>query len=128
MLSRLSLRITLTLLLGLSALAVVTAIAVGASSRHATMMADRADKLRAVVRCTVGIATNLEKEVAAQHMTGEQALARLCDTIPAMRFDDGPGSIAISNADTAMVVVHGANPALENAKSTASDEHGHSVD
>ena len=125
MLSRLSLRIKLTLLLGLSALAVVTAIAVGASSLHTTMMADRADKLRAVVRSAVGIATNLEKEVAAQHMTRDQALARLRDTIHAMRFDDGAGYIAISNADTAMVLVHGANPALENAKSTASDGHGH---
>jgi methyl-accepting chemotaxis protein len=123
--SRLSLRIKLTLLLGLSALAVVTAIAVGASSLHATMMADRADKLHAVVRSVVGIATNLEKEIAAQHMTRDQALARLRDTIHAMRFDNGAGCIAISNADTAMVLVHGATPALENAKSTASDRHGH---
>ena len=127
MLSRLSLRIKLTLLLALSALAVVAAIGVGASSLHATMMADRADKLRAIVHTAVGIAGKLEQEVAAQHMTHEQALTRLRDTLHGMRFDDGAGYVTVSGASSAVTIVHGADPGREGTKSTVTDGQGHKL-
>ena len=127
MLSRLSLRTKLVLLLGLSTLAVIIAIAVGAAALHATMLADRTDKLRAIVRTGVGVADDLEREVAAQHLTREQALARLREAIHSMRFDGGEGYIAVTNAETSAVIVHGSDPSRENKKSTANDGQGHTL-
>jgi methyl-accepting chemotaxis protein len=89
------------------------------------MMTDRADKLRAVVRSAVGIASSLEQQVTAQHMTREQAIARLRETIHGMRFDDGVGYVAVSGIDSSIVIAHGANPSLENTKVSATDGQGH---
>jgi len=125
MLSRLSLRIKLSMLLGLAMLAVITAIAIGASALHATMMADRADKLRAVVHTAVGIADNLQREVAAQHITPDQSVARLRDAIHGMRFDDGVGYVVVTNADSSVIIAHGSNTKREGTKSDASDGQGH---
>jgi methyl-accepting chemotaxis protein len=127
MLSRLSLRTKLAMLLGLAMLAVIAAIAVGASALHGTMMADRADKLRAIVRTAVGIADNLEHEVAAQHITREQATARLREAIHGMRFDDGVGYVVATRADSFVIIAHGTNPKREGTKSDASDGQGHQL-
>ncbi len=64
-LSRFKLRAKLTLLLGLSALAVVLSIGAAAWLMHDRMFSDRIDKLRAVVQSTISIAQSLESRVAA---------------------------------------------------------------
>ncbi len=127
MLSRLSLYIKLSMLLGLAMLAMVAAIATGASALHSTMMADRIDKLHAIVRSAVGIAEELERQVAAQHTTREQAFVQLRDAIHGMRFDDGVGYVAMTNADTSVTMINGGDPARENKKSTANDGQGHTL-
>jgi methyl-accepting chemotaxis protein len=125
MLSRLALRTKLAALFGLSAAAVIIAIAVGAAVLHQTMMADRADKLRAVVRSAVGIAERLEHEVTAQHLTREQAMEQLRAAIRGMRFDNGEGYVAVCDLETGIVLADGTNPSLEGSKTTASDDKGH---
>jgi methyl-accepting chemotaxis protein len=127
MLSRLSLHIKLAMLLGLAMVAMIAAIATGASALHGTMMTDRIDKLHAIVRSAVGIAEELEREVTAQHLTREQAFAQLRDTIHGMRFDDGVGYVAMTNADTSVTMINGGDPARENKKSTANDGQGHTL-
>jgi methyl-accepting chemotaxis protein len=87
-LSRFKLRAKLTMLLGLSALAVVLSIGAAAWLMHDRMFGDRIDKLRAVVQSTISIAKSLESRVAVHQLTREQALALLRDDVHALRFDD----------------------------------------
>ena len=83
-LRHLRLRTKLTLLLGLSALALVVSIGAAASLMQQRMFDDRVDKLRAVVQSTIGIAQSLENRVTAHALTREQALAMLRDDIHAL--------------------------------------------
>src|SRR5208337_993825 len=80
-LSRLALRTKFALLLGLSALGVVVAIAAGSSMRNQRMIDDRVDKLRALVQSTVAVAQSLENQVATQKLTHDQAFAQLATFI-----------------------------------------------
>ncbi len=122
-LSHLKLRTKLTLLLGLSALALVASIGAAASIIHQRMFDDRVDKLRAVVQSTIAIAQSLENRVTAHALTREQALALLRDDVHAMRFDDGVGYVFAQTLDN-ILVLHGATPALEGKPSPAVDENG----
>ena len=92
-LSHFRLRTKLTLLLGLSALAVVISIGASASLMQRRMFDDRIDKLRAVVQSTIGIAQSLDDRVVSHQFTREQALALLRDDVHAMRFDGGGGYV-----------------------------------
>ncbi|MDR3537874.1 MAG: methyl-accepting chemotaxis protein [Acetobacteraceae bacterium] len=125
-LSRLNLRTKLTLLLGMSALALVVSIGVAASLMRQRMVDDRVDKLRAVVELTTSIAQSLDKRVAAHQLTREQAMALLADDIHAMRFDEGTGYVYARAMANNMIVLHGATPALEGkpAPATTVDEKG----
>ncbi len=122
-LSRLRLRTKLTLVLGLSVLAVVVSIGAAASLLQQRMFDDRVDKLRAVVQSTIGIAQSLEARVAARKLTREQALALLRDDIHAMRFDSGAGYVVAQTLDN-MIVIHATVPALEGKASPVTDEKG----
>ncbi len=110
-LSHFKLRVKLTLLLGLSALAVVLSIGAAAWLMQDRMFNDRIDKLRAVVQSTISIAQSLENRVVAK-FTREQALAMLRDDIHALRFNNGAGYVYAQTLDNIMVL-HGAAPALE---------------
>ncbi len=127
-LSNLNLRTKLSLLLGLSALAVVISIGAAAWLMQGRMFNDRIDKLRAVVQSTISIAKSLDSRVAAHQFTHEQALALLRDDIHAMRFDDGGGYVYAQTLDN-MVVLHGASPALEGkpVPANVTDENGRPV-
>jgi methyl-accepting chemotaxis protein len=123
-LTRLTLRAKLALLIGLSALAVVVSIAVAASLIHERMFADRIDKLQSVTQAALGLAQALEDQVAAKQMSHEQALAQFGKALHAIRFDNGDGYIVAQTLDTSMVVVHGANPGLDGKPSSAKDASG----
>ena len=127
-LSHFRLRTKLTFLLGLSALAVVISIGAAASLMQRRMFNDRIDKLRAVVQSTIGIAQSLENRVVSHQFTREQALALLRDDVHAMRFDGGGGYVYAQTLDN-MVVLHGANPAMEGkpAPATTVNENGRQV-
>jgi methyl-accepting chemotaxis protein len=122
-LSRFKIRTKLTLLLGLSALAVVISIGAAASLMHQRMFDDRVDKLRAVVQSTISVAKSLESRVTARQLTREQALVLLGDDIHAMRFDQGGGYVVAQTLGN-VIVLHGTVPALENKPSSAADENG----
>ena len=126
MFSRLRLRTKLTLLLSLSALAVVAAIAFGAMALRDRMADDRLDKLRAVVQSTLTIARGLETQVAAKTLTHDQAVERLRETIHLMRFDHGNGYVTMSQTD-GTVLIHGGNPSREGKPSVATDSNGRPI-
>jgi len=122
-LSHLKIGTKLTLLLGMSALALVASIGVAASLMHQRMFDDRVDKLRAVAQSAISIAQTLESQVLAHTLTREQALALLRDGIHAIRFDGGGGYLVAQTLDN-MVVAHGVVPALDGKPSPATDASG----
>jgi methyl-accepting chemotaxis protein len=125
-LSHLKIRTKLTLLLGMSALAVITSIGAAASIIHQRMFDDRVDKLRAVVQSTIAIAQSLEHRVTAHDLTREQALVLLRDDIHAIRFDGGAGYVTAWTTD-GIVVAHGTVPALEGKPTPVADTGGRTV-
>jgi methyl-accepting chemotaxis protein len=74
LLSSLRIRTKLTLLLSLSAIALVLSMSVAASLIRQRMFDDRVDKLRGVTETALGIAKALEDQVVTHAMTREQAL------------------------------------------------------
>ena len=126
-LSRFKLRAKLTLLLGLSAMAVVLSIGAAAWLMQDRMLSDRIDKLRAVVQSTISIAQSLDARVATHQLTREQALALLRDDVHALRFDNGAGYVFAETLDD-VLVLHGTVPALEGKPSPPSkNENGRLV-
>jgi methyl-accepting chemotaxis protein len=115
--SHLSLRLKLAILLVLSALALMASIVVAGSVLHGRMLDDRVDKLRAVVDTALGIATALEKQVAAHEMTREQALGQFRAIAHSVRVDGGSEYFTAytSGDDSAgrLVSVHGLDPGME---------------
>ena len=125
LLSHFKLRTKLSLLLGLSALALVVSIGAAATLMHQRMVDDRVDKLRTVVQSTISIAQALEQRIAAKQLSHEQALALLRDDIHAIRFDAGSGYIYVLAQDNT-IVVNGISPEREGTRVPASttDENG----
>jgi methyl-accepting chemotaxis protein len=120
LLSRLKLGTKLTLLLGLSAIAMVAIGGIGATTLHQRMLDDRLDKLQSVVSSTVAIAAALEARVGAQEITRQQALELFHRDIRAIRYDAGTGYLAVQDMHTGNVLMHGVNAALE-GKPTPND-------
>ncbi len=92
-LSHLRLRTKLTLLLGLSALALIASIGLAASQIHQRMLDDRISTLRATTEMALGLAAALEQEAAAGKLTRAEAVARLGAALHVMHFDTGIGYI-----------------------------------
>jgi methyl-accepting chemotaxis protein len=111
-LSRFNLRTKLAMLLVLSALALVASIGAGASLMHQRMIADRLDKLTAMVQSARELAASLEAEVEAHNLTRDQALAQMRKAIHAMQFDHGTGYIG-AMTESGLFLMHGADPGLE---------------
>src|ERR1700683_5135550 len=127
LLSRLKLRTKLTLLLGLSALAVIASIAAGVAALHGRMTDDRADKMRAVVDMGKGLAQDLARQVTAKELSQDQADARFRAEVHAMRFDDGDGYLAVHVAGPNgedMMFANGGSPQLEGKVSQTRDASG----
>ncbi|CAH2601955.1 HAMP domain-containing protein [Rhodovastum atsumiense] len=117
-LHRLRLPAKLALLLGLSAMAMVAMMAMSASTLHQRMMDGRVGKLRAVVEGTISIARSLEARVVAGELTREQAKAQLRQVVHGLRYDGGEGYISVTDADSGMVLMHGADPGREGKPAT----------
>jgi methyl-accepting chemotaxis protein len=125
-LSHLRLRTKLTLLLGLSALAVIASIGLAASQLQQRMLDDRIDKLHAAAQMTIGLAKSLEQQVAAGKMTHDAALAQLAAALHVMHFDNGDG-YAVFQSRAGLVLAHGGNPAQEGKPPTGRDASGRST-
>jgi methyl-accepting chemotaxis protein len=123
LLSRLRLRTKLAILTGLSALAVVTSVALASSLMHQRMIEDRIDKLRAVVTEARGIAGFLEAQVATGRITREQALAQFRDQLHAVRYGS-EGDYLLAQTYDGLVVMHGGDPKREGKPTTARDAKG----
>jgi methyl-accepting chemotaxis protein len=121
--SRLRIRTKLALLTGLSGLVLAVAIFVAGSLIQQRMIDDRIDKLSAVVHISIGVAQSLEDQVAAHQLTHDQALELFRKATHVMRFDAGQGYVFVQTLDN-VVVVHGADPTLENRQSPARDASG----
>ncbi|HEY1933483.1 MAG TPA: methyl-accepting chemotaxis protein [Acetobacteraceae bacterium] len=122
-LSRLRLRTKLALLMGLSALTLIASLGLAASITRQRMMDDRIDKLHSVIQLSIGLAQALENQAAAHELTHAQALEQFRKAVHVMRFDAGRGYIYAQTLDN-VLIVHGANPALENKPSPARDADG----
>ncbi len=125
-LKRLSLRTKLVIVMAMAALAVVASIATAASVMRSRMLEDRVAELQAVVQSALGLAQSLEDQVADKQLSRQQALEEFRKAAHAIRFDQGQGYIYAQTLDN-IFVVHGANPKLENAASTAADASGRSL-
>ena len=106
-------------MLGLSVMALVISLGVAASLTRQRMMDDRVDKLRGVVQSTIAIAQALDKRIAANQLTREQALTLLRDDIHAIRFDAGSGYIYVVGRDNT-ILANGISPEREGTKMPAS--------
>ncbi len=124
-LSRLKLRTKLVLLLGLSALALLSTVGAATSILRGRMIADRADKLHAIVDSTMSIAQSFADAEAAKDLTHAQAMAAFGDVVHALRFDGIEGYLTVQR--DGIVLLHGANPTLENKKSTAATADGRPI-
>ena len=112
-LSRLKLRTKLTVLIGLSALAMIAIAVTAAATMHQRMLDDRVDKLRAQVSSTVSVAKSLEDRVGAGEISREQALDLFHRTIRAIRFDGQTGYMSVIDRRSGNVIMHGVNPKAE---------------
>jgi methyl-accepting chemotaxis protein len=124
LLSYFRIRTKLTLLLSLSAIALLLSMTVAASLIRQRMFDDRVDKLRSVADTALGIAKALEGQVMAHTMSREQALEQFRKAAQAIRFDNGDGYIVVQNIDTSMIVAHGADPKLDGKPSSAKAANG----
>ncbi len=122
-LSHLRLRTKLTLLLGLSALALIASIGLAASQIHQRMLNDRISTLRATTEMALGLAAALEQEAAAGKLTRAEAVARLGAALHVMHFDNGNGYIVFHSKD-GLVLVNGSNPQGEGKPAVGRDSAG----
>ncbi len=88
LLDRLTIKAKLGLLLGLSALALASAILVAANLMHQRMIDDRIAKLHGVIDIVTGTAQALEDQVTAGKIAPEEALARFRTAVYGMWYDD----------------------------------------
>jgi methyl-accepting chemotaxis protein len=123
MLDRFKLRTKLACLFGLSALALIASIALGATMMHERMVNDRIDKLRAVVHAALSIAQSLQTREASHELTHAEALARFAADVHAIRFDKGDGYLTVQDFE-GVVVLHGTTAAMEGKKSATKDASG----
>lgn len=117
LLSKISFRYKLLILLGVSTAAVVVSIFIAATILRSRMVEDRADKLGAVVASALSIAQGFESQVADHQLTREQAMARMTDVVRSFRFDNGAGYLLVQR--DGVTLIHGTDPARDNKPSKA---------
>jgi methyl-accepting chemotaxis protein len=100
------------IILALSAVAVVVAVAVASVVLHDRMISDRAAQLAAVVDNAESYAQSLEDEVTAGHMTRDAAVARFIQTVRPMRFAGGSGYLIMARMN-GVFLLNAAVPKLE---------------
>jgi methyl-accepting chemotaxis protein len=124
LLHRLKLRTKLGLVLGLAVLAVIATIGAGASLMYQRMYDDRVAELNAVLQTTMSLAKGLEAQVAANQLTREQAIQRMRDDVHLIRYD---GAWVTVYRWDGIILMQGAQPALEGKPGVARDSDGHTV-
>src|SRR5262245_29652295 len=116
-LSRLKIRWKLAILVAISAVSLIAALMLAASSLHQRMMDDRLDKMAAVVETALGLAQALDKDVKGGKFTQEEAFARYRDQLHAMWYDQHKDYIVVGDFK-GVLRIFPANPKQENAPPT----------
>ena len=111
-LNRLRIKAKLMVVLGLTAVSLVVAVLLAASVLHQKMMDERIGKLRGIVDTSMGLAQALYDEVAAGHMSRDDAMARLREYDHAMWYDNHIDYVFINSMD-GMSIANAANPKQE---------------
>lgn len=124
-LSRIRIRTKLISLLALSTLGLAACGALALYNVRQQMIADRVDKLRAVVTTVVGLAAQYDAEAAAGRFTHEQAVARLRDELHKIRFGEATDYVLAQTYD-GLVVINGGAPKREGKPTTAMNSAGQS--
>jgi len=123
-LNRLSIKTKLYLIVGLSAVSLVAAIGLAASSMRGRMVQERVAKLRSIDETAVGLALALEKQVAAGEVGRTEAIERFRKDVHEMRYDGQNGYINVYGMD-GKSIVNTTSPALEGTdQSTLMDSSG----
>jgi methyl-accepting chemotaxis protein len=125
-LRRFRLRTKLTLLMGLSAIALIACVGGAASIMHQRMMDDRVDKMRAIVLAAMGFADTLDRQAAALHLTRAQAIDQFRDQLHQVRFGTADDYLLVQDID-GMVLMHGGDPAREGKPTASKDREGRST-
>ncbi len=121
-LNRLRIASKLGLLLGVSAISLLMAIALSAWFLHESMVADRISKLRAGVELMHGYASALEADVVAGRITRQDAFDRFRSGIHAMWYDDH-SNYFFANEMSGISIAHAANHKLEGTDMTVLKDH-----
>ncbi|HEX3989676.1 MAG TPA: methyl-accepting chemotaxis protein [Acetobacteraceae bacterium] len=121
---RLKLRTKLALVLGLAVLAVIVTVGAGASLMYQRMYDDRVAELNAVLQTTMSLAKGLEAQVVAKQITREQAIQQMRDDVHLIRYD---GAWVTVYSWDGIILMQGAQPALEGKPGVARDSDGHTV-
>jgi methyl-accepting chemotaxis protein len=125
-LRHLRLRTKLTLLLGLSVLAVIVSIGAAASLMRERMFEDRVGKLRAVADSIASYTQGLTDQMQGGKLTRDEVMERVRNAVHTMHFDGGAGYIAMQDT-SGIILAHGANPKSEGKPGTARSSDGRSV-
>jgi methyl-accepting chemotaxis protein len=125
-LSHLRLRTKLTLLVGLSALALVIAIGAAGTLMRQRMLDDRVDKLRSIALTATGFAQSLQARVDARQITQEQALAAFREDMHRVRFGAADDYLLLQTLD-GTVVMHGGDAKREGKPTASKDASGRST-
>ena len=112
LLNRLKITAKLMVVLGLTAVSLVIAVALAASVLHQKMMDERIGKLRGIVETATGLAQALDDEVVAGHMSRDDAIARLRSDIHAMWYDSRSDYLFVNSMD-GISIANAANPKQE---------------
>ena len=123
MLSQLTLRTRLLMLLALSALGLVIAIAVASSVLRHQMIEERVGKLRAASEMLMGILTAVNSEEQSHKLTHDQAIQEIRRLSRVLKFDNGNGYINLWTSD-GTIIVKGDEPAKEGQRVTARSSDG----
>ncbi len=111
-LSNLAVRTKLTLLLGLTTLALLAAIGAASSLLHQRMFDDRIDTLHAIVDEAASMETDLLQKQRAGLITRDQAIQQYRDRLRPIRFGGGSGYYFAYTLDGQTLVL-GPTPKLE---------------
>ena len=122
-LDRFKVKAKLAVIVGVFAAALVLALSFAATLHRERMIGDRIDKLHAIVDSAYGLADSLEREVAAQHISREEAIARFRDAANAMWYDNRQGYVLLATMD-GIFLAQPANPKLIGTRGTIDEDTG----
>ena len=117
-LSRLSIKTKLYLIVGLSAVSLVVAIGLAASSMRGLMVQERVAKLQSIDEAAIGLAVALEKRVAAGEVGRDEAIDRFRKDIHDMRYEGQNGYINVYGME-GKSIVNTPTPAQEGTDQSA---------